>query len=223
MIFRTMMEADPELAEFNMLIGQCITAWSKVEERLFDICWHCLGSPKEQAAIVYYRTPTVDARLTLADELVKSVLPKPARKSGGHPHSSVKKWNKLEADLKSKLAIRRRIAHQPVRPNEASFGFDDSDAFKGSEFKLSWYELYVSENEDARGKELEPKTLIVTDLLDHGSAVMRLADGLKAFHDNELLAHAPKSAAPDPRHKSGSSKDSPAHPRSTKRRRQPES
>jgi hypothetical protein len=79
-----MPKTDPERDEFYMWIGHCISAWAKVEERLFKICWHSLRAPKTQAAIVYFRTPSLDARLSLVDELVKSALPKPERRDGGH-------------------------------------------------------------------------------------------------------------------------------------------
>lgn len=62
--------------EFLMWIGTCITAWAKVEEQLFGICEHCLGARTDRAAIVYYRTPTIDSRVLLVDELVRTVLPK---------------------------------------------------------------------------------------------------------------------------------------------------
>src|SRR6266478_5137133 len=61
--------------DFLMWVGYCITTWADVEEKLFDVVWKCLQCPKEQAAIIYFRTPGLDARVTLADELVKNILP----------------------------------------------------------------------------------------------------------------------------------------------------
>ena len=60
--------------EFNKAIGQCITQWALVEEELFQICWRVLQCALEHAAIIYYRTPNLDARLSLASELVESDL-----------------------------------------------------------------------------------------------------------------------------------------------------
>ena len=62
-------------------VGYCITPWADVEEHLFEICGKALACAKERAAIIYYKTPTVDARLSLTDELARSVLPKPKRKA----------------------------------------------------------------------------------------------------------------------------------------------
>jgi hypothetical protein len=174
-----------------MWIGHCINAWAKVEEQLLAICWHSLRALKTQAAIVYYRTPSLDARVSLTDELVKSVLPKPERKRGGHPHESVRQWNSLEAEVKSGLSIRRRIVHHPVRTNEASFPFEDNDSFKGESFSLSWCELYVSEHENARGKYIAPQNLILTDLMDHDTTITRLAGQLNTFRLEVLSRHVP--------------------------------
>jgi hypothetical protein len=205
-----MAQSDHERNEFYMWIGHCISAWAKVEEQLFKICWQSLRAPKTQAAIVYYRTPSLDARISLVDELVKSALPKPERKNGGHTHASVIAWGKIEAGIRAGLTIRRRIAHHPVRTNEASFPFEDNDSFKGESFSLSWYEIYVSEHENARGKEIAPQNLILTDLVDHDQAVTRLAGRLAAFRADELSEHVPKPAGLSPRRKRDSSKDSPA-------------
>ncbi len=89
----------------------------------------------------------------------------------------------------SLLSIRRRIAHHPVRTNEATFSFDESDEFKDEGFSMSWYELYVSENEKLRGKDTEPKTLIITDLVDHERTLNRTAHNLKVFCVNVLSRH----------------------------------
>jgi hypothetical protein len=64
-----------------------------VDDELFRIFRDCVG-PYEQSAIIYYRTPTLNARLGLTEEIVQSVLPKRPKKSGGHYHPSVKAWNR---------------------------------------------------------------------------------------------------------------------------------
>jgi hypothetical protein len=86
-------KATPSEVAFLMYVGYCITTWADVEEKLFKIFWRATNCPKKQAAIIYYRTPTLDARLSLTDELVKHALPKPEKKSGGHPHRDVEKSN----------------------------------------------------------------------------------------------------------------------------------
>jgi hypothetical protein len=69
--------------EFYIMIGQCIAAWAQVDDELFRIFRSCLG-PYEQSAIIYYRTPGLDARFGLTDEIVRSVLPERPNPALGH-------------------------------------------------------------------------------------------------------------------------------------------
>jgi hypothetical protein len=55
--------------EFHLMAGQCISQWAFTDSILFLICQRVLGCSTEHAAIVYYRTPTLDARLTLTSDL----------------------------------------------------------------------------------------------------------------------------------------------------------
>jgi len=136
-------------AEFHMYVGFCITAWGKVEEQLFRICVNCLGTSDEIAAIVYYRTPTINARLNLLDELVKARLPKKERKSGGHDHVDVKQWNDVCKDVTKLLTTRNRVAHHPVTDRHA-FG----DPTEVGVFGLkTWLEIYMGEHEQLRGRQ----------------------------------------------------------------------
>jgi hypothetical protein len=98
-------------AEFHMYVGFCITAWAKVEEQLFRICVECLKTSDEKTAIVYYRTPSLSARLELLDELVRATLPRKLRKSGGHDLPIVKSWKDIYGEAKNLLGTRRRIAN----------------------------------------------------------------------------------------------------------------
>jgi hypothetical protein len=98
---------------FLMHPGYCISTWAEVEQKLFEICWKALQSPREQAAIVYYRTPTLDARLTLTDELLRHVLPKRERPNGGHDHPDVMAWDALDKEITELLPTRNRLAHHP--------------------------------------------------------------------------------------------------------------
>lgn len=74
-------QRDSQDDQFHKMVGFCITEWAHVDELIFDIFHQCVG-PLKQCAIIYYRTPGLEMRLGLTDEIVKAVLPKPARKSG---------------------------------------------------------------------------------------------------------------------------------------------
>src|SRR4051812_31103108 len=90
----------PKKVEFYMYVGFCITAWAKVEEDLFDISQDLLGCSKEKAAIVYYRTPSMRARLELVDELMSTALPQRGRKNGGHDHPDLVAWTRIYSQVK---------------------------------------------------------------------------------------------------------------------------
>ena len=97
--------------EFHMMLGYCIAAWADVDDLLFRIFRDCIG-PYEQCAIIYYKTPGLEARFSLTDEIVRSVLPK--KKPGAHDHPSVKAWDKAIKPRQDLLSQRRRLAHHPV-------------------------------------------------------------------------------------------------------------
>jgi hypothetical protein len=168
--------------EFHMLIGYCIATWAQADDELFRIFQNCLAAPLEQSAIVYYRAPGLDVRLGITDELVKSRLPKPARKSGGHPHRSVRSWTEVTGQFRTLLSTRRRIAHQPTGPRFESFRVGESHV---GEPPPSWFEIYVGEYERLRSGEKPP--LKVQDLSEHLKAVIYLRDALRTFFYKELI------------------------------------
>ena len=61
--------------DFYKWIGICIKAWARVEERLFQICKTILCCETVYVSIIYYRTPTIDARLSLTAGFVATLFP----------------------------------------------------------------------------------------------------------------------------------------------------
>jgi hypothetical protein len=178
--------------EFSLMVGNCISQWAHVQDELFDICWRCLGCPKEKASIVYFRTPTIEARMTLVDDLVHSVLPKRVKKSGGHDHDDLKLWKDIVTDFKDLLQPRNQIAHHPVffrsplfpGPNAGSPPKDETE---------SWFEIYVSQNERLRKRSKAYKPMLVSDLRDHLIAVNLIIDRLSRFLYQILRQYVPAS------------------------------
>jgi hypothetical protein len=173
--------------DFLMWVGYCITTWAEVEEQLFQICWKCLHCPKEQAAIVYYRTPSLDARVSLTDELVKYILPKPERRSGGHDHVSVKAWKQIERKFRSLLPTRNRIAHHPLVRAEIPLG-------PGMLSGMHWHYIYTSDAEMLREKGEVPMPLHVGDLQAHHILTLGLKSEIENFLIMILIEHLPRSA-----------------------------
>src|SRR5580704_6556881 len=163
-------------------VGYCITPWADVEEHLFEICGKALACAKERAAIIYYKTPTVDARLSLTDELARSVLPKPKRKSGDHPHADVTTWAELRNRIRSNLETRNRIAHDPVHKREITVPLRYAPAFPGTHsLSATVFESNVSQNEMLRGKDDGSKPLFSGDIMAHFFIAKGLANETQNF------------------------------------------
>jgi hypothetical protein len=193
-----------ESDQFHMAVGYCITAWAGVDEHLFRIFRDCVG-PYDQCAIIYYRTPSLDTRLELTHELVRSVLPKPDRPKhlGGHDHPDVRSWKAIYKEFKRLLATRRRIAHHPAeikisaRPASASFGkpLPFNSPFLPPPGPLTWLEIYMNSHERLRGNSAELAPLKIEDLKKHLTEVGDLREELWKFLE-EVLSKQPEQQSP---------------------------
>ncbi len=181
--------------EFLLMVGNCITEWAAVEEQLFEICRLCLGCPRDRAAIVYYRTPSIDARLSLADELVKAVLPKRTRKNGGRDHPDLRHWRELEKKFRALLPTRNRIAHHPVAPRVLSWGDLGAAGIEAQGLEppklmsRTWFEVYTSQNEQLRERSANQRPLRIDGLRSHFIATSKLMGALHQFRYVRLPPH----------------------------------
>jgi hypothetical protein len=177
--------AEREADEFHMMLGYCIAVWADVDDLLFQVFRECVGPPL-QCAIIYYKTPGLDARFSLTDEIVRSILPK--KKPGGHDHPSVIAWDKAIKPRQDLLAIRRRLAHHPVtirmRPHSNSMlnrAPPGKMTIGGPIHQFSWTELYATEQEKLRGRTADLMPLRLPDLENHFNGVGALANNLLGF------------------------------------------
>jgi hypothetical protein len=174
--------------EFFTWLGKCITAWAQVEEHLFEICVRSLGATRHKVAIVCYRTPTLDARLQLTNELVRTVLPPHDPPAGGHGHPDTKKWDEIRSQITELLPVRNRMAHHPVTYKDLGLmpvlGFSFDSALPT--IRSSWYESYVSEAEKLRGKHEDLKPLTAPDLSQHRLSVEIVIKQLDLFRARVL-------------------------------------
>src|SRR5207253_9378899 len=90
--------------EFHMAMGYCIAAWARVDDELFRIFRDRLG-PYNQSAIIYYRTPGLDSRLSLTDEIVKMTLLSSWERPENDPRP--KSWKAAIKDFRALLSVRR--------------------------------------------------------------------------------------------------------------------
>jgi hypothetical protein len=72
--------------EFYEWIGHCITQWSAVENELFRICFFVINCNYGSAAIIYYRTPAIEAPAeTLHIRRLENGLERPGDRSRPAP------------------------------------------------------------------------------------------------------------------------------------------
>lgn len=166
---------NPEMEnEFMLHLGKCVSYWSKIEQELYTICRWLLCSDT-RAAIIYYRTPTVSARIELTTKLVGTIF---QAEGDQHVSPEMKQWGKIEKELKSDLKVRNQLAHAPVsavlersgdKPNEWILRYQNS---------ISWME--------EKHKKSGGRAIVLEDLHDHLGRLSQHQYALKEFRTNVL-------------------------------------
>jgi hypothetical protein len=170
--------------EFYFHIGYCVKVWAVVEEHLFEICCLCLGEKRAAAAIIYGRTPTLDARISLLSELLESALP---RKGNEHKHPILVEWDAFSKSAKSLLPVRNAIVHAPSAMKLTSPSLADA-----------WVEVYEAAHDKMRGRKTAKFPLKVKDLHDHEADVFILATASSSIQKalREALLPEPLKKSP---------------------------
>jgi hypothetical protein len=159
-------------------VGRAITDWAYVEGSLYEIVAAILACERGLASIVFYRTPTLDTRLSLASDLVKAIYP-PVR-PGEHPPADLKTWKKLEADIRRGLGLRNKLAHHTVGTIVEVFeSAKDGVIHVGH---MARHGSFVSHTERPEKKETSP-ILGLKDVTDHIEEVSSLIERLERFRD----------------------------------------
>src|SRR5690242_4036852 len=156
---------DQDENQFYAAVGRAITTWAQVEDVLFAITFSILGCSRERAAIVFYRTPTIDSRLTLTNDLIDSFFPK--HEGGDKPDARVKRWREIQTLLREHLPIRNRLAHHPVGPVV--------DLRDDNNFQII-YASHISSGERLRKGEVEP--LELAEIRAHRQTVLMILNEL---------------------------------------------
>jgi hypothetical protein len=144
----------------------CIKEWANIESRLYDLCALILKADPKHVAIVYYRTPNIDARLSLTNELVLASMPRPDRV-----------WAKLIADIRSLLKTRNLLAHAPVGEAHSTEWVEYE---RGTEpVESRWFHVTTSYGERLRGRQTE--SIDQPDLPYHFENIQAVETRLDAF------------------------------------------
>src|SRR6266513_2014915 len=160
---------------FYAAIGRAITNWSSLETQLFEIAHLILGGRRDLASIVFYRTPTIETRLTLTSDLVEFVLPDYG--PGEHPDSALKTWRRLQGEIRTKLAIRNALAHDPVGSLS-----DIYESVDGKEIRIEITTAsYTSLTAHLRRPGKSPGIIRLRDIETHSDVVTGLMNRLLSF------------------------------------------
>ena len=165
-------------------MGEAIALWAKLEAYLFKICRAALGASSQRAAIVYMRTPTLEARRLLVNDLLETRLHlRP--KNGGKEHPDAREWRSITEALKNLLPTRNQIAHRPMEPH-----IDWTEGVDGGVGKAElWFEITTSDHERARYGGPNG-SLNDADLRKHITDVRDLRERMIEFYVRKLPTHA---------------------------------
>lgn len=169
-----------EADQFFISLGRAITDWAHIEQELFSAVHAILNCSGRHAAIIFYRTPTIDSRISLTDDLVRSVFP--ITLSGKHDHPGLSVWKKLQVDIKAELHIRNGLAHNPVAPiADTSEGEDGKLIVK----EILWAASYISATAQLRRDD--PVVPIGKNKIDaHIKLISQFINRLRNFRKHEL-------------------------------------
>jgi hypothetical protein len=194
--------------EFHMELGYCVAAWAGVDDRLFRIFRDCVG-PYDQSAVIYYRTPGLDARLNLTTEIVRTTL-LPSWERPGNTDPRIKAWKDICKEFHKLLPIRRRIAHHPVRTDPFRYYISEPDG------ELA---IQVGEHERLRDSQANLPPLRLRQLTLHRLGVEGLRQKLGTFYEEVLIKPPEAPLPPGPTVPQSDRRRTDHAPRRTRRRR----
>jgi hypothetical protein len=152
-----------------LMIGRCISEWANIEETLFDIFCLILSIETELAAIIFYKTPTLDSRRTLMTELIEARFP---TSPGKPPHRLLKEWRGISGEVETLVPYRNLMAHHPIDQvlDEKPITYFKSKFFTGWAKKTHKVETNKSEQLRKRA----PRTLYDLEMSNYFDEVRSL-------------------------------------------------
>lgn len=179
--------------QFHLVLGYCIAKWADIEEQLFRICWAALRCTPEHAAVVFFRTPTLEARFALTTELLEWVLPRTV--PGEQPHPDLKSWKDICAKFRQLAPVRNQLAHHPVRGEQFMYMFEAEEPGEVTQIHaMTDFRSTTSDAKLLRGgvrDELRDK-----ELVEHLMNTEHLSLWMQMFRRDQLPTHIVKLPPP---------------------------
>ena len=159
-------------------VGLCIKRWAYAESHMYGICRSALGMNERPrralAAVIFFRTPSIEARMTLISDLLQAVAFPDGKKSGQHDPEFLKKWRKVEALMRELTPFRNFIAHNPMQRRHASVLVDGE---KMGIYRRGELEI-VQEYDDRIRRKSSIEKVGVAELKAHSKAMDDVMSGL---------------------------------------------
>eukprot|EP01036_Dinobryon_divergens_P050706 gene50706-67883_t len=167
-------------------MGRAVSEWAFADEELFKIFRDCIG-PYEQSAIIYYKIQSLDTRMSLTDDIIRSILPK--TKNGEQDAPSLIAWKAIKKAFTALLRQRSLVAHQQIHVQILASELDDrGDPTPTAKFETA-LELFPNAHERLKetGSTFSadyPKSgFSIDDLKAHAEAVKEVASDLDNFRN----------------------------------------
>jgi hypothetical protein len=94
--------------QFFFHLEFAINLWSHIDRELFDVfCFVLDIKSKSNAATLFYKTPNISDHFSLTGSLV-------AASESSLPATAVALWKTITKDWDKRIAVRNRLAHDPV-------------------------------------------------------------------------------------------------------------
>jgi hypothetical protein len=170
--------------EFLYEVGNAITQWAKIDERLFSICAAILRADKQHVALIYYRHNSLGGRLRLVDDLVKTILPPNADPKRNPDPPVTAAWKAVVIGITNSLSVRNQLAHSPSGPQ-----VEVKDRPDGT-FAITdiWWASYVSATDKLRDVAASKPDLRIDEVKSHVHSVGQIWMSLRDFEHTALPA-----------------------------------
>lgn len=171
---------------FYEWVGRCIKRWADLEGYVYEIADWALNSERSISAIVFFRTPSFDGRLTLTSDLLKHTLKNEKRRSANEP-TNLERWTKLEKGVREIIDFRNALAHHPVSTNyDRTIGMTRPTNMTVEEWRD---EVKVTRQHwpDRRRKPSRYSEISIEHMKDHHAKITKLT--MVAYHLQHRIEH----------------------------------
>jgi hypothetical protein len=183
-------EHEVRYRDFYMLVGACIKRWAHVEEVVFNVCHWALNTDDRLVAVVFSRTPSLDAQLTLSLDLLEARLLAKPLQSGSHIPPKLKQWRTLLRAVRELVPIRNFIVHHPTTQVMEAVGITTNDPGRRAAILAAspppkqYWAIRPSRSERLRLRTRKIEELRAEDLAAHYEQVTKLLPRLLQFQNS---------------------------------------